>query len=72
MNKEKIGYCPVCGSIPIIEETGLLYGEKVRFFMCNNCAAEFGVFRLSGELKGKIVENNYGELWRFGREKRGN
>lgn len=69
MDEEEMGYCPVCGSLQIIEEVGLLYGEKVRFFMCDNCGAEFGVFLLSRELKGKIVESNYGELWRFDRRK---
>jgi len=43
------GYCPVCGVIPIIELGGLMYGERVRFFRCDKCGAEFGIFILNKE-----------------------
>ena len=64
-NVEEIekGYCPICGVIPIIEESGFIYGEKVRFFRCDNCGATFGIFVLSKELRMRIQKINYGELW---------
>lgn len=58
------GYCPICGVIPIIEIGGLLYGERVRYFECDNCGAEFGIFPLTKELKGRIIKSNYGALWK--------
>jgi len=61
------GYCPICGVIPIIEIGGLLYGEKVRYFRCDNCGAEFGIFILNKEIKKKVIQGNYGELWKFNR-----
>ena len=61
------GYCPICGVIPIIEIGGLMYGERVRYFRCDNCGAELGIFILNKEIKKKVIQSNYGELWKFDR-----
>jgi formate dehydrogenase maturation protein FdhE len=61
---EEKGYCPMCGIIPAIEIGGLIYGERVRYFKCNNCGAEFGIFSLNDEIKKKIIQSNYGDLYK--------
>jgi formate dehydrogenase maturation protein FdhE len=66
MKDEEIGYCPVCGVIPIIEIGGLVYAERVRYFRCDNCGAEVGVFQVTKELRDRIIKSTYGELWKFG------
>ena len=44
-----------------------MYGERVRYFRCDNCGVEFGIFILNKEIKKKVIQGNYGELWKFDR-----
>ena len=62
--KEEKRYCPVCGIISIIEIGGLMYGERVQYFKCDNCKSEFGIFSLNDEIKKKTIESNYGKLYK--------
>jgi formate dehydrogenase maturation protein FdhE len=66
--EEEKGYCPMCGVVPIIEIGGLLYGERVKYFRCDNCGAEFGIFSVNKEIKEKVIQSTYRELWKYRRD----